>query len=251
LVKSPSPLPSAWLLAFAALAQPVRGQERLAIEIEGGGLWQTRNEVRLPNQTGTRFSLVDLIGPGPSGTLRAEVAFDLSERHGLRLVFAPLQIEGSGRLASPVLFAGESFAPEIATEAAYEFSSYRLTYRYLFHDGPTWRWKVGLTGFIRDARIALTQAERFAQDTDVGFVPLLHLRGEARLSDRLRLLLDFDGLAAPQGRAFDVGARLGYAVSDRLELSLGYRMIEGGADVERVYNFAWLHFAVASLRARF
>ena len=30
-----------------------------------------------------------------------------------------------------------------------------------------------------------------------------------------------------------------------------YRTIEGGADVERVYNFAWLHFAVASLRLRF
>ena len=107
------------------------------------------------------------------------------------------------------------------------------------------------TAFIRDARIALRQNDTFAEDTDVGFVPLAYLGGQARLSDKWRFLLDFEGLGASQGRAFDVAAKLGYAFSDRWEMAFGYRTIEGGADVEQVYNFAWLHFAVASIRVRF
>jgi hypothetical protein len=238
-----------WCFGF----EPALGQERdrFAVEVEGGPLWQTRNDVRIPNETGTEFSLVDTIGKGPYGAFRIGIGFDLNERHGFRIVAAPLTVQDTSTLDEQVFFAGETFEPDVDTEASYKFSSYRFTYRYRFYDGNTWRWKVGFTGFIRDARIALRQEDTFAEDTDVGFVPLVHLRGEARMSNRWRFILDFDGLGASQGRAFDIAAKLGYAFSDRWELAFGYRTIEGGADVEQVYNFAWLHFAVASIRWRF
>ncbi len=232
----------------AAFAQE---RERFAIEVEGGAVWQSRNDVRIPNETGTLFSLVDLAGSGPYGVFRVEAAFDVNERHGFRVVVAPLAIEDSGTPPETIRFAGEAFEPGVATTANYQFSSYRVTYRYRFYSGPTWRWRVGFTGFVRDARIALRQGDRSAEDTDVGFVPLLHVSGDARLSDRLRFMLDLDGLAAPQGRAFDVAAKLGYSLSDRWQMAFGYRTIEGGADVDAVYNFAWLHLAVGSLRLRF
>jgi len=243
------------ILAFVACAglndAAAQERERLAVEVEGGALWQSRNDVRIPNETGTLFSLVDVAGNGPYGVFRAEAAFDVNDRHGFRVVVAPLAIDKVGTFGEPVLFAGETFDPGLATRANYKFSSYRVTYRYRFFDGQTWRWRVGFTGFVRDARIALRQGDRFAEDTDVGFVPLLHVSGDARVSSRVRFLLDVDGLAAPQGRAFDVAAKLGFSLSDRWELAFGYRTIEGGADVEEVYNFAWLHFAVGSLRVRF
>jgi len=240
------------LLAMGLVTDAVaQERERLAIEAEGGLLWQSRNDVRIPNETGTLFSLVDVAGGGPYGAFRVEAAFDVNDRHGFRVVVAPLAIEDGATLGGPVLFAGEIFDPGLATTANYQFSSYRVTYRYRFYRGPTWRWKVGFTGFVRDARIALRQDDTFAEDTDLGFVPLLHLSGDARLSSRLRFTLDFDGLAAPQGRAFDVAAKLGYSLSNRWEVAFGYRAIEGGADVEQVYNFAWLHFAVGALRVRF
>jgi hypothetical protein len=231
-----------------ALAQD---KERFALEFEGGALWQTRNDVRIPNATGTEFSLVDEIGKGPKGAVRVEAAFDLNEKHGFRMVFAPLEINDTSVLGKSVFFAGQDFDSGVSTDASYKFSSYRLTYRYRFYNGPTWRWKIGFTGFIRDARIALRQGDTFAEDTDVGFVPLAHLSGVARLTDQWRLLLDFEGMGAPQGRAFDIAGKLAYTLSDRWELAFGYRTIEGGADVERVYNFAWLHFAVGSARLRF
>jgi hypothetical protein len=42
-----------------------------------------------------------------------------------------------------------------------------------------------------------------------------------------------------------------FDLSDQLTLGAGYRTIEGGADVDAVYTFAWLHFGVVSLRYRF
>ena len=235
---------------FTAQNTTAQEKERFAIELEAGPVWQTRNDVRIPNETGTEFSLVDVVGKGPSAAFRVEAAFDINERHGFRVIVAPLEIEDNGTIDDKVLFAGGTFEPG-EVDANYKFSNYRFTYRYRFYNGDTWRWKVGFTAFIRDARIALRQGDTFAEDTDVGFVPLIHLRGDARLSDKWRFLLDLDGLGASQGRAFDVAAKMGYAISDRLELAFGYRTIEGGADVEQVYNFAWLHFAVASIRLRF
>lgn len=40
------------------------GQYRFTIQLEAGPVWQGRNDVQIPNnENGTRFSLVDLVGP--------------------------------------------------------------------------------------------------------------------------------------------------------------------------------------------
>ena len=237
-------------LCFMAPSLSAQEMERFAVEFEGKLFAQTRNDVRIPNETGTEFSLVDNFGKGPYGAFRVEAAFDLNEKHGFRIVVAPLEIESTSMLKNDVLFAGESFDAGVSADAVYKFSSYRFTYRYRFYKGSTWQWKIGFTGFIRDARIALQQGDTFAEDTDTGFVPLAHFRGEASLSERWRFLFDFDGVGAPQGRAFDIAAKLACKLSDLWQVAFGYRTIEGGADVSRVYNFAWLHFAVGSVRLR-
>jgi hypothetical protein len=71
------------------------------------------------------------------------------------------------------------------------------------------------------------------------------------MTDRLSAILDADALAAPQGRAEDVALKMGYRVGGRWTASAGYRMVEGGADNDKVYTFAWLHYAVASMRYDF
>lgn len=244
-----------WVVFLAATlvtgAVEAQEQRRFALEVEGGPFWLSRNDVRIPNETGTEFSLVDVVGNGPWGAVRVEFDFDINDRHGFRVIAAPLRIEDTGSLASPVDFAGQTFAPGVPTDAVYDFSSYRVTYRYRFFAGDRWQWKVGGTVFVRDARIALQQPGVFAEDTDVGIVPLVHLQGKAQLADAWSFVLDFEGLGSTQGRAFDIALKLGYRFADRWELAFGYRTIEGGADVEEVYNFAWLHFGVASLRVAF
>jgi hypothetical protein len=234
------------------LIQPVLAQpdHRLGLTLEGGLLWQSRNDIRVPNATGTLFSLPDVIGNEPQGLFRAEANLQVAEKHGFRLVFAPIRIAGTGELPGTVSFAGVDFnsAPVHGT---YKFNSYRLTYHYRFYDGRTWSWRIGATGFIRDAKIALSQNRTYAEDTDVGVVPLVYLQGLAKLGEDWAFRFDFDGLAAPQGRAFDIALKLGYSVSDHLGFEFGYRTVEGGADVEQVYNFAWLNSITGAIRLDF
>jgi long-subunit fatty acid transport protein len=40
----------------------------------------------------------------------------------------------------------------------------------------------------------------------------------------------------------DVALAVSYRLNDRIALRAGYRILEGGADVEEVYNFALVHF---------
>jgi hypothetical protein len=55
-----------------------------------------------------------------------------------------------------------------------------------------------------------------------------------------------DALAGGPGRAEDLSLRLGYDIDERWGLAFGYRTVEGGADVDDVYNFAWFNYAVVS-----
>lgn len=223
---------------------------RAALALEGALFTQSRNDVRIPPIGGTEFSIVDVIGRAPTPSVRAEFTVRLNERQDLRLTYAPLRITGRGTPAGPIVFAGGNFL-ERPTDAEFKFSSYRATWRYRVHAGDTWTWRVGFTAFVRDARIALDQAGVSAEDTDVGFVPLGHIDGEARLSNRWSATFDLDGTAAPQGRAFDFSALLNYRPSPRVTLSGGYRLIEGGANVDRVYTFAWLNAGIARFSVGF
>lgn len=221
-------------------------------EIEGGPVWQTLNDVEIPNDgTGTRFSLSDLLGNGPYGSYRLYLSYAMNEKHQLRVLLAPFAIEASGVPDRAIRFEGRDFENGIPVSATYRFNSYRMTYRYRFHRSSRWAWHIGFTGKIRDAEVAITQGNSSAANSNIGFVPLVHLAGESRISERLSLLLDADFLAAPQGRAEDVSLKLRYRIRDRWLAAIGYRTLEGGADVDKVYTFAWLHYAVASLGYNF
>lgn len=238
------------LVAAVAASAQTATPGRVGLTVEGLGVWQQRNDVRIPPDTGTEFSLVDLVGSARTPSVRVEATVDVTERQQIRLVYAPLQLTGRGTPASPIAFAGTTFAPT-PTDGVYKFNSYRATWSYRVHQGRTWTWRLGFTGFVRDARVALTQSDRTAEDTDVGFVPLGHVSAEARLAERWAVGLALDGSAAPQGRAIDFAAALEYRPTPRWRVFGGYRTIEGGADVDAVYAFAWLNAVVTGLGVRF
>jgi hypothetical protein len=236
--------------AFVSAAQGA-DQKKFSIEIEAGPVWQNRNDVRVPNDTGTKFSMRDIQGSGPFAAPRVYFDYAFSRKHEFRVMAAPLSITATGRMPATTSFAGKTFTSGQPVEGAYQFNSYRLTYRYRIYEGDRWTWKIGATGKIRDAKIELRQGGVAAVDDNVGFVPLLHLDGEYRWNQKWRFNLNMDGLAAKQGRAFDLALKLKYDFSKKWTLAAGYRMLEGGADVKTVYTFAWLHYTVASLAFRF
>jgi len=225
---------------------------RFEIEVEAGPVSQTVNDVQIPNtDAGTRFSLIDVVGKGPWLAPRVYFTWNIRPRHSIRLLAAPLSYTEGGEFATPVDFNGEAFGAGVPTDATYQFNSYRVTYAYRFHAGDRWRWWVGLTAKLRDAKISLTQPGTSSEKTDLGFVPLLHLRGTYRFSENWRAVLDLDALAGGPGRAEDAAVKLVYRIDDNWKLSGGYRTVEGGADVDEVYSFAWLHYANISAAYRF
>ena len=127
-----------------ALAQTLPSYE---IEFEAGPVWQSRNDVQIPNdQTGTRFSLADLAGKGPWPAGRAYLTWNINQRHGLRVLLAPFSLTETGSVSDAVSFAGETFQPGTPISATYKFSSWRVSYRYRFtrrQDLDLW---VGFTG---------------------------------------------------------------------------------------------------------
>jgi hypothetical protein len=239
-------------LAFSAASSAAAEEKRFSFTVEGGALWQSRNTAQIPNDlTGTRFSLRSLTGDGPNGFIRFDGSYSWRDKHQVRVLVAPLTIKGTGVSAAPIRFDGQNFATATPIRATYRFDSYRVTYRYKFYEGDGWRWWGGATIKLRDANVKLEQGALREDDPNTGPVPLISLYGTYAISERLSFVLDFDGLIAPQGRAFDIAAKLDYALSDDFSIGFGYRMLEGGADNDDVYTFAWLHYALVSASYRF
>jgi hypothetical protein len=219
--------------------------------VEGGPAWQSYNDVEIPNDgTATRFSLSDLAGTGPWAAGRLYVTWQLNERHGLRLLLAPFSLTETAVPGRPLSFAGASYTANDAVRATYAFNSYRVSYRWRFHDAERSTAWLGFTAKVRDAGIALEQGATSSRKDDLGFVPLIHLAGDWRPGPDWRVSFDADALAGGPGRAVDASLKLSYDVDDRWSIRTGYRTVEGGADVASVYSFAWLHYAVAAVSWR-
>lgn len=234
-----------FILLLTSISLPLRAQ--LQISLESGLVFNQYNEVRVPNgagESGTLFSLRDDFGVvPPAAFLRVEAAYTFRAKHTVEIVAAPLQLNYRELLRADVAFAGEVFSGA-AVDGRYRFNTYRAAYRYRLVDRPRLRFDLGVSVLIRDARIALREGSREAEDTDLGAVPLLSFDLQYAPGERWRILLKGDALVGPQGRAEDIFAGLRLKIlRERLWLKAGYRLIEGGADVDQVYNFAFFHFA--------
>lgn len=238
-------------MILACLGQPTASAAQASsfqLEVEGGSVWQSRNDVEIPNDgTATRFSLSDVAGNGTWPAARVYLTWRFSESQAVRLLYAPLSVTATGVLRGPTDFANERYTSGTPVEAMYEFNSYRASYLWRFHSGERSSAWVGITAKIRDASIGLSQGSVRSEKDDVGFVPLVHLAASRTIGTRWYLAFDADALAGGPGRAIDASVKVGRDLGRQWSLRAGYRTVEGGADVESVYNFAWLHYAVLSL----
>jgi hypothetical protein len=236
-------------LACAGLpAEGAAQTSPFVVEVEGGPAWQTRNDAEVPNDgTATRFSISDLVGAGPRAATRIYLTWRRSESQAMRLLVAPLSLTEAGTPSGPLTFAGETYEGGEPLRAKYTFNSYRLSYLWRVHAGARSELWIGATAKVRDATIALAQGDTRSRTDDLGFVPLFHLSADRRFDGGWSLAFDADALAGGPGRAIDASLKVGYDLDDRWSVRAGYRTVEGGADVESVYSFAWLHYLAASI----
>jgi hypothetical protein len=221
------------------------------VDFENGAAIAGYNDVRIPGDTGTLFSLTDDLASEPTYFWRLRADVRIAQKHVLSALVAPLTLHASGTFDQPVSFAGATFAPGVPTTGLYVFNSYRVTYRYEPIRKENWMFGVGVTVKVRDAETRLEASGTSAAKTNVGAVPLVNFKLERRLGARATFLLEGDALAAPQGRAEDIFAGILVHAGKQWSIKAGYRFLEGGADNDEVYTFALVHYVAAGVVFRF
>lgn len=229
-------------LAFLTLVPVAAFCQSITLDLEAAIASTRYNRAAVPNPGGTDLNLGSLLGR--QGQTVGRVQLTVGDRW--RLVYAPFSQAGDGVLDSSSTFVGQTFAPG-AVRSSYRFDSYRVTYRNAWRGG----WRVGATLKLRIAEIALEQGATRASERNNGLVPLLHLAKEGDLGGGFGYQFEFDGLAGGPGRAFDGTFRLTRDFGRGQIGFLGYRILEGGADVPRVENFAWVNYFTAGTTLRF
>jgi hypothetical protein len=220
-------------------ADPIRQFE---LDVESGAAIVGYSDIQIPKSTGTLISFSEELETDPAYFIRGRLTYYFNRSNMLSVLIAPLTLRGGGNVDREVVFEGESFAPNATLNTVYRFNSYRLTYEHFWHTGEKFRLGLGITAKIRDAAISIADSIKTSEKTDLGFVPLIKFSFAWRFMEPVALILDGDALAAPQGRAEDISVALQGDVNDRLSIKLGYRVLEGGSDVEEVYSFTWVNY---------
>ena len=239
-------LPATFLLLFLSI-NILRVNGQASFDLESGAVGTGYNNVRIPGDEGTLFSLKNDLIAKTEFFYRLRFNYTIKSRHTLSLLYAPLETVSKGKVSYDILFEGVTFPANTDLTGTYKFNSYRLTYRYEIVLKPKFEFGLGFIAKIRDAKIAMTSSGQESEKTNVGFVPIVNFRMLWKLNDKLGFLLEGDALAAPQGRAEDVLLAATYRLSDKFGLKAGYRILEGGADNDEVYNFALFNYASAGI----
>ncbi len=234
-------------LTGALFADPL---QRFEFDIESGVALSGYNDIRIPNATGTLISFSEELETDPAWFGRGRLTYHFNKRSSISILIAPLTLHASGNVDREVIFEGASFAPNVLLDGVFRFNSYRLSYQYRWLMGDNMHLGLGITAKIRDAAISIEDTTHMSEKTNIGFVPLIRFSFAWSFLDPLTLVLDGDALAAPQGRAEDVALALQGNISPRLSLKLGYRVLEGGADVDEVYSFTWVNYFFSGVSLR-
>ena len=235
---------------FICLSLSLSTNAQTFINVESGVLFTGLNNIR-NGTNGTLFSLKNDLSTPPSSFLRLRAGFLLNNKHHFSILYAPLKSLVTGTIDRNILFDGKYFKANIPLEAVYKFNSYRLTYNRRITDNNKFKFGLGLSAKIRDAGTSLKNKELLSENFSVGFVPLINVLANWNISQKA--VIDFlgEGIIASKGRAIDLSLSGRYSFTKSLEGNIGYRLLEGGADGTKRYNFIQFHFVFASLNFSF
>ncbi len=225
--------------------------DRFEIDFESGVAIVSYSDIQIPKSTGTLISFSDELESDPAFFIRGRFNYYFNKSNKLSILVAPLTLYGSGSVDRIVVFEGESFAPNTTLNTVYKFNSYRLTYEHFWFAGDKIRFGLGVTAKVRDAAISIADSIKKSEKTDLGFVPLIKFSFVWRFAEPVMLILDGDALGAPQGRAEDIALAFQGDITDRVSVKLGYRVLEGGSNVEEVYSFTWVNYLFGGVSVGF
>ncbi len=223
-------------------------------ELETGLAFNSDNVFRFSNgenSNADRLNVTEELEKPQVWFYRIRAGYTINNRHTLSALYAPLSFEYNGSFSQAYRIGDELFPANNPLTARYRFNSYRLTYRYEWINSGRWHFGLGVSGKIRDARIAVQNGTQISETTDLGFVPLINFKLQYFSNTPISVLLHGDALVGTQGRAEDVFLGILYRIDPGLDIKLGYRILEGGADVDQVYTFSLIQYLSVGIRASF
>lgn len=239
------------LLLVGGLSERVYAAEGFTGSVQGAVVFTGYNDVALPGDSGTKISFYDELETGTGFSPRVEAGYEFSFPLYAGIMASTLRLDADGTLDRAVKFDNKTFPSGTDVKATYRFDSYRATARYYFFDNGTLRAGAGFTAKIRDAEITLEGGGQKGDLKNTGFVPVLNLYLQWIISPSFSLLVYGDGAWSPYGRAEDFFAGADWKINDNFSLMAGYRVLEGGADNDKVYTFSMFHYAAAGIGFRF
>jgi len=123
-------------ILFLTIFLKISVNAQAIIDFETGPVFTGYNDVRIPGDLGTFFSLKDDLNAKTQIFYRLKASYTIKSRHTLSLLYAPLETKSEGSVANDIIFEGAVFPANIELTGTYKFNSYRLTYRYDIETDP-------------------------------------------------------------------------------------------------------------------
>jgi opacity protein-like surface antigen len=222
------------------------------LDLEGGLVYGTNyNKIRIPASDGSLVNISNDLDVTATVFYRIRAGYTIANRHTISVLYAPLTVKYSGAFDRDVNFNNSIYSTGEDLRVDYKFNSYRITYRYDFIENRHWRVGAGLTAKIRDADVRFKSSANDTHYDNIGFVPLVNFYAAYRPAARWTAILEGDALASKYGRAEDIFLGASYNFTQNFGVKLGYRVVEGGADNDKIYNFTWINYASAGLLITF
>lgn len=237
-------------LMILACGTPTRSAD-LILSLQGAAVFTGKNDVRIPGDSGTKFSLSDDLQVDTEYTGRLEAGYIHKAKDYFGIVVAPLSVDSHGRVDRNIDYAGTTFPAGTDLKATFRFDSYRFTWRRKLVSSDDLDVWLGLSGNIRDAEITVEGGGQRATKANTGFVPLINFFVDWRFAKPWSFRAAGDALVGPQGRAEDVLFAVTYDANAATKLFAGYRILEGGADNDEVYTFSLFSYAVGGIEVSF
>ena len=244
---------AALLIVTLVWALPAGAGMPWAIDLEAAMVTVESNDVSVPNETGTRFSLTSDLKTDDDVAFRIGLSYRIGERNRIAVLYAPLSLHAKGTADFSIDFNGDSFAANEELRAVSQYNSYRLAWTHDVVRNDKLELGLGLTANLRDAAIELSDATTTSRYENRGVIPMMNLRVDWRWHRRLGLLIEADGVIAPsgKGRTEDVLVALTIRPWGKGTFRLGYRFLEGGVDIEDIYDFTYVSYYVFGWRQHF
>lgn len=99
------------LLIVSLISGLTEVKSQVFLDVESGVAVSGYNDVRIPGDQGTLFSLSEELDASPEIFLRIRAGYTFGTRHHLSLLYAPLEIKSDGSISRDLTFEGVVFLP--------------------------------------------------------------------------------------------------------------------------------------------